>query len=71
MLIHSFNVEALESDDSVGEDVVIPSVNATFEHPEHIVTVTTVDDIDLTSDSFTCIGPNKVRPVVTRRQRET
>ena len=44
-----FSSEALESDDS-SDDIVMPSVNATFEHPEHIVTVTTIDDIDLTQD---------------------
>ena len=50
--------EALESD-SNDEDYVTADVNTTYEYPEHVVTVTTVCDIDLGSKS-TCIGSNKV-----------
>lgn len=52
--------EALESDDENDEQEVAPSVDATYDHPEHVVTVTTVSDVNLDSGKFACIGPNKV-----------
>lgn len=53
-------LEALESDDENDEQEVVPSVDATYDHPEHVVTVTTVSDVNLDSGKFACIGPNRV-----------
>lgn len=60
---HSYHCDhlpdALESDEELDapEDDTAP-VDATYDHPEHVVTVTTVCDIDLEGDSI--IGHNKV-----------
>lgn len=53
-------LEALESDDENDEQEIVPSVDATYDHPEHVVMVTTVSDVNLDSGKFACIGPNKV-----------
>lgn len=54
--------EAYDSDVDEGEDQQdIPSLDKTYDLPEHVVTVTTIDDIDLNTDRFPVIGPNKVR----------
>lgn len=55
-----FFLEALESDDEKDEQEVVPPVDATFDYPEHVVTVTTISDVNLDSGKFACIGPNKV-----------
>ena len=52
--------EALESDDEIEEKEAVSTVDATFEHPEQVVTVTTISDVNLDGGKFTCIGPNKV-----------
>jgi len=52
-------LEALESDDEKGEQEVPSSVDATYDHPEHVVTVTTISDVNLDNGKFACIGPNK------------
>ena len=52
-------LEALESDESEDEQDV-PGVNTTYDHPDHVVTVTTISDVNLDSGKFACIGPNKV-----------
>lgn len=52
-------LEALESDDDKDEEEVASSVDATYDHPEHVVTVTTISDVNLDSGKFACIGPNK------------
>jgi len=54
-----FFLEALESDDEKDEQEVAPPVDATFDYPEHVVTVTTISDVNLDSGKFACIGPNK------------
>ena len=56
----SFFLEALESDDEKDEQEVAPPVDTTFDYPEHVVTVTTISDVNLDSGKFACIGPNKV-----------
>lgn len=54
--------EAYDSDVDEDEDQQdIPSLDKTYDLPEHVVTVTTIDDIDLNTDRFPVIGPNKVR----------
>ena len=56
--------EAYESDvdeDQDQDQQDIPSLDKTYDLPEHVVTVTTIDDIDLNTDRFPVIGPNKVR----------
>jgi len=53
-------LEALESDDEKDEQEVPSSVDATYDHPEHVVTVTTISDVNLDNGKFACIGPNKV-----------
>ena len=55
-----FFLEALESDDEKDEQEVAPPVDTTFDYPEHVVTVTTISDVNLDSGKFACIGPNKV-----------
>jgi len=50
-----------DDDENDGPDNT-EQVNATYDHPEHIVTVTTVCDVDLTGGSTT-IGVNKVQTV--------
>lgn len=52
--------EALESDDENEEEEAPSAVDATYEHPEQVVTVTTISDVNLDGGKFTCIGPNKV-----------
>lgn len=54
--------DAMQSDDDDDNDTQddVAKVDATFEHPEHIVTVTTVCDVDLSGGSTT-IGVNKVK----------
>ncbi|XP_020628016.1 nucleolar protein 12-like [Orbicella faveolata] len=56
---HRKELEALESDDEKGEQEVPSSVDATYDHPEHVVTVTTISDVNLDNGKFACIGPNK------------
>jgi len=53
-------LEALESDDEKDEQEAASSVDATYDHPEHVVTVTTISDVNLDNGKFACIGPNKV-----------
>lgn len=56
---HRKELEALESDDEIEEKEAVSTVDATFEHPEQVVTVTTISDVNLDGGKFTCIGPNK------------
>ena len=53
-------LEALESEDENDEQEVEQSVDTTYDHPEHVVTVTTISDVNLDSGKFACIGPNRV-----------
>lgn len=53
-------LEALESDDEDDTRKDVPTVDTTFDHPEHVVTVTTINDVNLDSGKFACIGPNRV-----------
>ena len=54
-------VEAFESEHESDEELVADMpVNTTYDHPEHVVTVTTISDVNLDNGSFACIGPNRV-----------
>ncbi|KAJ7382616.1 rRNA binding [Desmophyllum pertusum] len=55
---HRKELEALESDDE-NEEEAVTSVDATYDHPEHVVTVTTISDVNLDTEKFACIGPNR------------
>lgn len=56
-------LEALESDDENDEQEAVSTVDATYDHPEHVVTVTTISDVNLDGGKFACIGPNTVSKV--------
>ena len=55
------DVDEDEDEDQDQDQQDIPSLDKTYDLPEHVVTVTTIDDIDLNTDRFPVIGPNKVR----------
>ncbi|XP_078347083.1 nucleolar protein 12-like isoform X2 [Oculina patagonica] len=68
---HRKELEALESDDENDEQEVVPSVDATYDHPEHLVTVTTISDVNLDGEKFACIGPNRGLMETVKSQQDT
>ncbi|XP_029191799.2 nucleolar protein 12-like isoform X2 [Acropora millepora] len=66
--LEAYDSDVDEDEDEDQDQQDIPSLDKTYDLPEHVVTVTTIDDIDLNTDRFPVIGPNK-KKLMKRMQR--